>query len=329
MDTLFRQWLILKMIPRRRRISTTEILDRLRNEMDVKVELRSVQRDLNSLGIIFPLVNDGKKPAGWSWSKDAPALDIPNMDPVTALSFNLAESHVGRLFPHGVYAGLKPYFLAAEERLKLAPSSKLSAWPDKVKVVSRNLPHIPPYVSEDITETVYTSLLEDRRFTARYRNSAGEIKDFEVTPLGMVFVEGLTYIVATLFDYHYPLLLLLHRILEARLLDTPATAPEDFDLESYIARELSFPVGKDIKLKVRFYHNSDVRRLQESPIAKDQRIRELDDGTFEMTAMVMDSVQLRWWLRGYGEKVEILKPKGLRDEFIASVQNLSEMYRSP
>jgi predicted DNA-binding transcriptional regulator YafY len=327
-ETILRQWLTLKMIPRKRRISTTQILDRLRNEKGVEVELRSVQRDLNSLGTIFPLVNDEKKPAGWSWSEDAPSFDIPSMDPMTALSFKLAERHVGKLFPHGVHAGLKPYFLAAEKQLKQTSSSSLSAWPDKVRVISRNLSHIPPVVSEEITETVYIALLEDRRFAVQYRNTDGGVKDFEANPLGMVFVEGLTYLVVTLFDYQNPVLLLLHRMLEARLLDTPATAPEGFDLDRYIARELSFPVGKDIKLKVRFFRKSDVHRLQESPIAEDQRIKELGSDNFELTATVMNSVQLRWWLRGYGERVEIIKPKSLRDEFVALAQQLSERYRS-
>ena len=64
------------------------------------------------------------------------------MDPVTALTFKLAEKHLERMFPRGTMAVLDPYFKAANERIKLTSESTLSRWPDKVKVVSRNLPRI-------------------------------------------------------------------------------------------------------------------------------------------------------------------------------------------
>ena len=143
----------------------------------------------------------------------------------------------------------------------------------------------------------------------------------------MAFVEGLTYLVVTINDYGNPALLLLHRIQEASILDTPVSVPEGFNLDGYISRELSFPVGKDMKLKVLFSSESDVQRLQESPVAEDQKIRELQDGRFELTATVVDSIHLRWWLREYGEEVEVLGPKKLRNEFADLAQKLSEIYQ--
>lgn len=328
MDTLYRHWLILRMIPRKGRISTISIRDRLELEYGITTTLRTVQRDLIALEASkFPLICDNNRPAGWSWRKDAANFDIPNMDPVTALTFKLAEKYLGKMFPHGALAALKPYIQAAGERLVQTSQSHLSTWPDKVKVVSRNLAHISPCVKEGITETVYTALLEDRRFAARYRNIEGNVREYEVNPLGMAFVEGQTYLVATLNDYDEPVLLLIHRILEARMLDTAVKVPEGFDLDSYISRELSFPVGKDIKLKVLFNDKSDVQRLQESPISEDQRVQELHDGRFELTASISDSVQLRWWLRGYGDRVEVLSPKRLRDEFTGLAHKLSDIYQ--
>ncbi|MDD2320419.1 MAG: WYL domain-containing protein [Geobacteraceae bacterium] len=327
MDTTYRQWLILRMIPRKRRISTSEICRRLLDEHGLEEQIRNIQRDLVSLERNFPLENDGKRPAGWKWQEDAPTFDIPNMDPVTALTFKLAEKYVGKMLPPGVLTALKPYALAADQRLKQTSASRLCVWSEKVRVVSRNLAQIPPSVPAMIYETTYAALLEERRFAARYRNLGGEVKDFEVSPLGMAFVEGMTYLVATINDYGNPVLLLLHRILDASLLDTPVSVPDDFSLDDYISRELSFPVGKDMKLAVLLSSRSAVQRLQESPIAIDQKIRELEDGRFELTATVVDSVHLRWWLREYGERVEVLRPKKLRNEFIDLAQELSEMYQ--
>jgi hypothetical protein len=326
MDTLYRHWLILRMIPRRGRIATTDIRSRLQSDYSIETTLRTVQRDLNELSRTFPLECDDNRPAGWNWRKDAPAFDIPNMDPVTALTFKLAEKHIARMMPHGVLNALKPYIEVADERLQLTTESSLSRWPGKVRVVSRNLNMIPPVVSDDISNAVYSALLEERRFKADYRTIAGRKKIYEVNPLGMAFVDGLTYLVASLNDHDDPILLLLHRLLTVDLLDKPALVPEGFDLDAHLAGELSFPVGGDIHLKVLFDNRADVQRLEESPLATNQKLSERDDGRYELTAKVADTIQLRWWLRGYGERVEVVSPKSLRQEFIEMVKKLSNRY---
>jgi predicted DNA-binding transcriptional regulator YafY len=326
MDIVYRQWLIIRMIPRKGRISTCTILDRLASEYGIDTTLRTVQRDLVSLAANFPLESDDLRPAGWSWMKDAPALDIPSMDPVTALTFYFADRHISRMLPNGVTAALKPYVQAAEQRLRQKSTSQLYDWPEKVRVVSRNLSFIHPKVSEDIAEVVYNALLQKKRFFARYRGVNAEPREYEVSPLGLAFVEGLTYLVATLNDYEDPILLLLHRMQEVSLLDKPVSVPEGFDFDRYVAKELSFPVGKEIILKVVFFEKSDVVRLEESPIANDQSVRDLRNGSYEMTATVTDTVQLRWWLRGYGNRVEVLGPKGLRQEFVELVRELAANY---
>lgn len=327
MDTLYRHWLILRMIPRRGRIATTTIKDRLASEYGIETTLRTIQRDLVTLEASqFPLECDSNRPAGWSWRKDAPAFDIPNMDLVTALTFRLTELHMTRLMPHGALSVLQPYFQAAGERLERAPESTLASWPDKVRIVSRNLNHIPPVVPEEVAEAVYKALLEERRFKAVYSTSGGKKKEYEVNPLGMAFVEGLTYLIASLNDHVDPILLLLHRFLKVDELPKAATVPKEFNLDDYISRELSFPVGERIQLKALFSHKGDILRLEEAPIAQDQMIREFQDGRFELVATLADSLQLRWWLRGFGERVEVLAPDSLRQEFVNLTKELSGFY---
>ena len=328
MDTLYRHWLILRMIPRRGRISTTDILGRLKSGYGIETTLRTIQRDLITLEASeFPLECDNNRPAGWSWRKDAPAFDIPNMDPVTALTFKLAEKHVARMMPHGVLSALQPYIKAADERLKLTQESTLSRWPDKVRVVSRNLAMIPPVVPEEVSDAVYSALLEERRFKADYRTMTGRKKTYEVNPLGMAFVDGLTYLIASLNEHQDTVLLLLHRILKLELLNKAATVPHDFDLDDYIARELTFPVGGTIRLVLLFGDKTDVQRLEEAPLSADQVIVRRTDGDFKLSATVEETLQLHWWLRGYGTRVEIVAPESLRQEFAEMAMELADRYK--
>jgi len=45
-----------------------------------------------------------------------------------------------------------------------------------------------------------------------------------------------------------------------------------------------------------------------------------------MEATVKDTSQLRWWLLGFGDSVEVLKPEKLRKEFAQIAKNLDGMY---
>ena len=326
MGTLSRQWLILKTFPQRGKISTTALRDRLAT-YGVETTLRTIQRDLVFLGTEFQLECDENNPAGWSWPKDRPAFDISNMDPVTALTFTLAQNHLEHMFPSGAMEVLEPYFKAANVRLRRTTESSFSHWPDKVRVVSRNLPMKYPEIGENIRDTVYTAVLEERRFNATYRTLGGPVRDYDVNPLGMAFVEGLTYLIATLNKHEDPILLLLHRIVEAKSSDVPVTIPEGFNLDEYINEELKFPIGDDIKLKALFSDKADVERLRETPISDDQKITERD-GAWLFQGTVGNSYQLRWWLRGYGDRVKVKGPIGLRKEFEELAANMAALYQT-
>ena len=328
MSTLYRHWLILRMIPRRGTgISTVEICSRLKTEDAIETTLRTVQRDLIELETLFPIVSDGRKPSGWKWQEDAPSFDFPNMDPVTALTFTLAGQYLGKMFPKGMLSALTPYQKTAGQRLKSAVDTKLADWPSKVRVMSRSLTTIPPTVSEEIAEKAYTALLEERRFKATYTTVSGKSKTYEeVNPLGMTLVDGLTYLIASINQHVDPILLLLHRFQAIDLLDKPVTVPEDFDLDEWVQELLTFPVGETIRLKLRFSHAVDVQRLKESPLSDDQKIKELSDGRFELSASVEDTLQLRWWLNGFGARVEVMEPKALRQEFVKLATEFSQMY---
>jgi predicted DNA-binding transcriptional regulator YafY len=45
-----------------------------------------------------------------------------------------------------------------------------------------------------------------------------------------------------------------------------------------------------------------------------------------VTAAVHNSLQLRWWLRGFGAAVEVVEPAELREEFRQDAENLARRY---
>lgn len=247
------------------------------------------------------------------------------MDPPTALSFKLVEQYLERLMPRSTLTHLEPHFGRANEVLTQA-KGPLKSWTEKVRVIPRGQRLQEPELQEGVLEKVYQALLEERRFRARYRTKPGEVKEYVVHPLGLVLRDQVAYLVCTLFDYDDVLQLVLHRMLEVEPLDEPARRPEGFSLDAYIqANHFDYPEGDSIRLEVLF-DAASARHLAETKLSDDQRLEPQPDGRVKVTATVPDTHQLRWWLLGFGDRVEVVGPEALRTEFARVASRLAERY---
>lgn len=102
----------------------------------------------------------------------------------------------------------------------------------------------------------------------------------------------------------------LDRFKNARLLKDGCRRPADFDLDKYLAEgAVEFPVNKNggsIRLSIRMA--ADVAfHLRESPLGQKQKIGPEEDGFVRIDATVPDTSQLRWWLLGFGDQVEVMQ----------------------
>lgn len=245
------------------------------------------------------------------------------------------------LYPGGVivpYDGLtkssfnylEPYFATARGILAGNPEMHLAQWRDKVRIVSRNLQMTAPHRADGVTDKVYEALLRERRICVRYRlRDDGGIKEYaELNPLGLVFVDNLIYLVASIGEYATPLQFLLHRMETVTLLVSAVTVPTDFTLQGYIeSGEFSYPAGKEtIRLKALFDRDA-AAYLYETPLPGMISLVDVDEDEVLLEAEVLDSRQLRWWLRGFGDQVEVLEPAELRAEFKEMAKVLKSVYR--
>ena len=331
-DTVMRQWQMLRLVPRSpSKIDTTSLVHALASESFV-VTQRTVQRDLEKFSTIFPLeCDDRSKPFGWSWSKDSGTLDIPGMDSHTALAFYLAEQHLEPILPNETVSHLLPHFKTAKKVLnELQSNSGATSWADKVRVVRQGPDLSTPEVLHDVQSAVYSGLLLNRRLQITYKPRGSKAaKDYTISPLGLVLKNGIFYLPCTIDDYQDVRLLTMHRILAAEKLDIPSTSPKGFDLDAYIASgELSFQIGYKINLKAII--GKDVAfHLGERKLSPKQTLQEQGDGTFLLQATVNDTSELRFWLRGYDEQIEVLEPKFLREDLYRSAKAQIKKYERP
>lgn len=308
-DAAFRQMTMLSLIPRHpRRVDAGQLHRELLNR-GYDITLRSVQRDLLRLSGLLPLVGDEAKPQGWSWQADAELLTLPGLDPQAALTFKLVEEYLGALLPATTLTYLRPWFRSATNVLE-DHGNGLAKWPQKLRVVPRGQILMSPKIDSIIQATVYQALLEEKRLAVGYLpRGAKEERDYEINPLSLVVRDPVIYLIGTAWDYDNPLHFVLHRIVRADISDVPARRPVGFDLDAHIRNgELGWPQGGSIRLVADFERMAAVH-LFETPLSEDQRISEIDEDTLRVEATVVETMELRAWLRGFGEEVRVLKPK--------------------
>lgn len=328
MDTILRYFEMLGNIPKEpNQISTPDLLAKLQDK-GYKVDIRTVQRDLNKLSAsgIFPFSSsEDTKPLCWFWPKETPRMQLPLMTADEAMSFKLVGQFLNPLLPLSVKSHLTDYFILADKILKASP---LANWVDKVRIISNNQTLLPAEINSTVLAVVYESLLKNLRFTATYCPRKDEIKTYEVNPLGLMFKGSAVYLLATLWDYADIKQLALHRFSEAVLLDKDVFVPSGFSLDTYIAEGgFDYPTIPEHTILLIIKISREIKKyLSETQLSVDQKITQLDASTYLLQATVKDTLQLRWWLRSFAADVEILEPLSLRNEFTDTVRLLNQIY---
>lgn len=329
-DTLLRQWHMLKSLPRHpRRVTTAEF----RRNLEIAgyhVTPRTIQRDLIELSTVFPLLADERaRPFGWCWQANAAVFDLPNLSAQEALAFAMIEDYLKPLLPHALLGQLQPYFREARKRVTSdGPKSGSGSWLRKIAVVQPTQTLIPPKIDAAVQQAVTDALLHDRRLGVKYRRKGErELRGYVLNPLGLVQRGPVSYLLATVGAHEDPLLFALHRVQRATMLDDPAKPPKGFDLASYLTTTGAshFGAGRTIRLDAVF-DAAAAEHLHETPLSEDQTITDLADGRVRVRATVLDTPQLRWWLLGIGEQVEVEGPASLRREFASMTAAMAAHY---
>lgn len=330
-ETILRQWTMLRRIPRRpHKVTVRELAAHLDGE-GFSVTRRQIQRDLVDLSAIFPLASDApSKPAGWQWVGEQ-AFDLPGMDPPTALAFEMTRRFVEKQVPSAVLTTLQPHFRRAQAVLAEAADAGFATWPEKIRIVPRGFRLESPDIDEGVLQVVYDGLFKQRTIAIDY-TSRGETnrKSSEISPLGLVVKEPVLYLVCVFWEYEDVRQIAVHRIHEARLLDGQSRVPADFDLDAYVSvGAFKYPILPRHKIDfVAIFSSESAIHLNECFIGLDQSIKPLADGRMQVKATVLDSLEFRWWLLGFGDNVEVAKPHQLRRWMAEVVARAGKFYQS-
>lgn len=301
---------LLRRIPRGRKVTASELHRQLK-DAGIDRDLRTIQRQLEMLSEHFEIERDDRsKPYGYRWLEQAKALAVPSLTPQESLLLKLAEEHLKNLLPARLMKSMEGFFSQAKRNLGPGSSARLEReWPDKVRVVATSQPLLPPKIVPSVFEIVSEALYCNRWLHLDYRNSGGKRNTVEIMPLGLVQQGPRLYLVCRYRGYDNERNLALHRILSAEMSTLTFERPKAFDLKKYDDDgRFGFGEGEKISLTFRIERDAGLH-LRESPLSSDQRVVEQHDGQLEITATVVDSAMLEWWLRGFGKQIWDIKRK--------------------
>ena len=257
------------------------------------------------------------------------ALSIPAQDAHSALMWRLIEEHLRPLLPRAIQRDAEPQFAAARAYLETLGEGKVARWKERMRVIPRAFQLQVPEIQIEVMAAIQDALFQGCQLQVEYRSrGTTKAKSWRTHPLGLVMREGVLYILATIENYTDLRQLVAHRIDLASVIDEPVQEPESFDLDAYIeAGGFSYVETGPIRLRIRVDPYA-ARHILESPIARDQKSKTLLDGQTEFTATVVDTKQLRWWLTGFGDALEVVEPRNLRAAMSEQAEAVAQMYRN-
>lgn len=329
-STVSRQWELLKRLPTRSPGLTARELTQRLNHDGFAVSKRQVERDLNELSVTFAICcNDKSIPYGWYWAKGA-SVDLPAMTGAEALSTYLMKEVVTPLLPSSVLDVMNPKFQQAHDRLEsISKQSVLPSWRDKVAHVPPNLPQLPPTLNEDALEAIQTALLHSKQVDVRYFvASKNQSKNHILHPLGLVQRGVVTYLVACVDPYPDPRLFAMQRMEWADMRTEDAIIPDGFSLTEYLKQGgMQFCEGQTIRLRA-LIERALVQSLKESPISADQTIVSCPGTELwsELSATLIDSWQLRWWVLSMGAMIQVVSPVDLKNDILSTLKHAVRNY---
>lgn len=310
---LHRQWQMLKRVPRwPATITAWELAEQLRVD-GYTVSKRTVERDLQTLSVMWPLTADeSSKPFRWSFAKGATTHLLPGLDAEAAVALAMARQHVRDLLPQALRDRLEPLYAAADEVMAQLGWKR---WVEATAFVPATLMLRPAPVDTDVMAVLQHAIACDLQVELLYRGKWEEQPSVRrVTPLGVLMRGATAYLVACKGIDSEPRQYALHRIQSASCTQMPGTPPPGFDFQSYArSSEVNLVHCDKIEL-VLWFDPPAAEHLRETPLADDQDWRLLQDrGVVEVRATVADSDPLRWWILGFGDQVEVRSPSTLRN----------------
>ena len=316
--------LILDMLRVDTSLTIKQIHQNLNNE-GISISVRSVERDMERLERSFPnkVKVIGSRPYGYR--RPLNANKDSSMTPSEALCLQMAHDYLLPLLPNRTLDPINPYLKEAKEVLNEPSSINIKNWKSKVVAKHEGISLKPAKINAKVLQVTQDALFQGRMVEAKYKSkNNNQPKTHILHPGGLVHRGRISYLICSFKKYPKDIsYLAMHRFTDMKILDEDSKL-KNKKVHNLVKGVLGFNVGKKINIKLRFSQFAG-SHLLETPIRNDQKIK-FKNGYIILEAEVDNDMDLRFWIRAFGDNVEVLNPLSLRREFQETTQRMMKLY---
>ena len=171
-----------------------------------------------------------------------------------------------------------------------------------------------PSARDDILEVLEQAVFHRQRCQMTYFSlNRGEVTERKVDPYGLLFRERAWYLVAYCHRRSEVVLFRTDRIRKIQPLDEAFVIPEGFSLDDYMANAWEVERGQEVTVTIRF-SAAAAPLIREAKWHASQALRELPDGSLEMTVTTGGRHALMRWVLGFAGEAVVVAPEEIRRE---------------
>lgn len=331
-EQLIRQHKILQVLERVRFGKTIpELKEDVLEELGLNsLHDRTLRRDLNALQAAGIDVDVHDSPRGKIW-KLGPRAKAPTK--ISATSTELIALSLGRQLLHPLagtpfWHGIESFWKKIQEEL---PDSVMSHY-EKFRRTLRVLgtPAKSYEKHHGMIKTINRAIMEHRRVEIEYHSIGKAPKKRMIEPYSIALFQSSLYIIAAACEIDDPETRVrtwkLDRFVKAKILDEWFKISKDLDLDKFVENTLGMFIGtKTRNFKIRISPNAK-RWVAEDPWHPEQQIRELKDGSIELTVKAAHDLEIIPRVLSLGAQAEIVSPASARTQMADITKELAKKY---
>ncbi len=291
-----------------------------------EVSRRTIFRDIETLRAAgVPLEFDRKA--------DRYSISSSFFLPPTNFTAEEALSLIALAGQMGSHKGLPLYEPARRAVLKLEsslPGPLREELQSLTRAIQINIDPTNPLEGKNVVYQQLVQSIASRRVAKIRYASLTELETIEtkLRPYQLLFSRRSWHVVGRSTLHAEIRIFNLSRITRIELLTQKYSVARRFNLESYLgnAWNLIPERGPDSNVVVRF-QPMVAKNVSEVLWHKTQSLKFLKDGCLEFSVCVSGLSEIAWWILGYGDQAEVLKPAKLRKIIAHRVANMHELYR--
>jgi proteasome accessory factor B len=187
-------------------------------------------------------------------------------------------------------------------------------------------PQAPMSQLDKIFAQLQKAIAKKNKVSMRYHSFfEGQIIDVELSPYHLMYNRRAWYVLG-FSDLHKSVRTFkLNRILELKTMDKCFVGGESFDPYDFIGRAWSMiPEGRIYNIKLRFLPMV-ANNVAEVQWHSTQKVTRNGDGSAIIEFRVDGLKEITWWILGYGDQVEVLAPKALRNKVLETAKNMLKL----